>query len=169
MDEAEFHAFYTTTAGPLRSYLVSCVRDVSTAEDMMQEAYFRLLRSGFVTDDARYRKNYLFRIATNLVRDAHRQRRPLVELLVGDVSQPSHEDKVLLRSDLSSTLQQLKPRERQMLWLAYVEGLTHHEIAEILGLKAASMRSMLFRARQRLVQQMKHAGLVPDGQEESTS
>lgn len=45
----------------------------------------------------------------------------------------------------------LKPRERSLLWLAYVQGWSHEEIASALGLKAASMKTMLFRARQRLL------------------
>jgi RNA polymerase sigma-70 factor, ECF subfamily len=44
----------------------------------------------------------------------------------------------------------MRPRERQLLWLAYAEGSTHREIAEIMGLGAASVRILLFRARQKL-------------------
>ena len=46
-------------------------------------------------------------------------------------------------------LQQLKPRERQLLWLAYVEGMTHSEIAKCTGLRSMSVRILLFRARQK--------------------
>ncbi len=56
---------------------------------------------------------------------------------------------------------ELSPRDRQMLWLAYVEGASHREIAKALGLRAASIRSMLFRARQRLAEQLKVRGLRP--------
>ena len=45
---------------------------------------------------------------------------------------------------------QLKIRERQLLWLAYVEGSNHKEIAEATGLRHASVRPLLFRARRRL-------------------
>jgi RNA polymerase sigma-70 factor, ECF subfamily len=44
----------------------------------------------------------------------------------------------------------LKPREREMLWLAYAQGLTHVDIAGTLGVKAASVRLLLFRARHKL-------------------
>jgi len=44
----------------------------------------------------------------------------------------------------------LKPRQRTLLWLAYVQGLTHEEIAAHLGLHAASIKLLLFRARRRL-------------------
>ena len=37
-----------------------------------------------------------------------------------------------------------------MLWLAYVEGFSHREIATVLGMKTASIKLLLFRARRRL-------------------
>ena len=44
----------------------------------------------------------------------------------------------------------LKPRERQLLWLAYVEGSSHQEIAESTGLRSQSVRPLLFRARRKM-------------------
>ena len=44
----------------------------------------------------------------------------------------------------------LKPRERALLWLAYAQGSSHKEIAESLGLRTASVKLLLFRARRRL-------------------
>ena len=44
----------------------------------------------------------------------------------------------------------LKPRERDLLWLAYAQGSSHQEIAQALGLKTASIKLLLFRARRRL-------------------
>ena len=54
------------------------------------------------------------------------------------------------RTDLQRAMARLKPREREMLWLAYAQGLTHLDIAGALGVKAASVRLLLFRARQKL-------------------
>ncbi|MEA3006645.1 MAG: hypothetical protein QOI94_1914, partial [Acidobacteriaceae bacterium] len=51
--------------------------------------------------------------------------------------------------DVRDLMQQLKPRERQLLWLAYVEGMTHSEIAKSTGLQLMSVRILLFRARRR--------------------
>ena len=45
-----------------------------------------------------------------------------------------------------------------MLWLAYAEGCSHAEIAEILEVKRASVRVLLFRARARLVALLKGDG-----------
>jgi len=45
----------------------------------------------------------------------------------------------------------LKPREREILWLAYAEGASHKEIADVLGLRAPSVHLLLFRARQKML------------------
>jgi len=44
----------------------------------------------------------------------------------------------------------LAPRERALLWLAYVEGQSHNEIAKAVGLARDSVKVLLFRARKRL-------------------
>lgn len=55
---------------------------------------------------------------------------------------------------------QMRPRDRQLLWLAYAEGYSHHEIAEITGLASASIRLLLFRARRKMECLLKKAGKV---------
>jgi RNA polymerase sigma-70 factor (ECF subfamily) len=49
-------------------------------------------------------------------------------------------------------LQTLKPRERELLWLAYVEGMDHAEISSATGLNRLSVRTLLFRARNKAKQ-----------------
>ena len=44
----------------------------------------------------------------------------------------------------------LRPRDRDLLWLAYTQGLSHAEMARTLGVKTASVKLLLFRARTRL-------------------
>jgi len=54
----------------------------------------------------------------------------------------------------------LKPREREILWLAYAEGASHKEIADVLGLRAPSVRLLLFRARQKMLKLLRRPRLV---------
>jgi RNA polymerase sigma-70 factor, ECF subfamily len=49
--------------------------------------------------------------------------------------------------DVRAAMRALKPRERELLWLAYVEGMNHAEIAAATGLRTLSVRMLLFRAR----------------------
>jgi RNA polymerase sigma-70 factor (ECF subfamily) len=53
-------------------------------------------------------------------------------------------------TDLTRALSLLKPRERELLWLAYAQGETHRDIAASLGLKTSSIKLLLFRARRKL-------------------
>lgn len=159
MNEEEFHVFYSRTARPLKAYLMSVSGgDFALADDLLQESYFRFLRAEFEATDETHQKNYLFRIATNLLRDHHRRRRPEVSELPEITDTSDRGDRAHLRSDLSRALRALKPRDRKMLWLAHVEGFSHREIGEVLGLKRDSVRPMLFRARQRLADVLRAGG-----------
>jgi RNA polymerase sigma-70 factor (ECF subfamily) len=160
MDEQEFRLFYDRTARPLRAYLIGSCGNPSLADDLLQESYFRLIRADFRANDDEHRKNYLFKIATNLVRDHYRRHRPetpeFPELATGgDLGR-----EVATRSDLLLVLSELKPRERELLWLAYVEGMSHKEIASALGLKAGSIRPLLFRARKHMASVMRAKGMA---------
>src|SRR5687768_3185798 len=155
MDEEAFHGFYTRTSGMVWAYIARATNDPSAADDLLQEAYFRLLRSTMTFESEEHRKNYLFRIATNLIRD--RFRRPRIDNAqlpehgegnipaAGDLAQQTQQ-----RSDLHRAMAQLSTRERQMVWLAYGQGSTHEEIAGALGLKTGSIKPLLFRARRKL-------------------
>lgn len=159
MSEQEFRAFYSGTARSLRSYILASCQDRALADDLLQESYFRLLRARLPEMEEAHRRNYLYRIATNLIRDhfrrSPRQAGELPELAVHDGA----EERVQMRSDLGDALGELRPRQRELLWLAYVEGSKHAEIAESLGLKTQSIRPMLFRARQKLLAVLESRGL----------
>src|SRR5688500_1149566 len=81
MDEDAFRAFYDRTARGLWAYLARITGDRQAADDMLQECYYRLLRAKVAHDDERHRKNYLFRIATNLARGGYRRRATAPELI----------------------------------------------------------------------------------------
>jgi RNA polymerase sigma-70 factor (ECF subfamily) len=155
--EQEFRLLYDRTARPLRAYLYRTLNDLSRADDILQETYLRFLQAPLPTDmTADHRKNYLFRIATNLLRDEAGSRKHLA--LVDYASTSDIAQEVGHRSDCARFLQQLSARQRELLWLAYVEGFTHKEIAETIGVKASSIRPMLARARQRLSEILKGGG-----------
>jgi len=162
MDEARFRLLYQRTARPLRSYLRRSCGDAVLADDLLQEAYYRLLRSGFDREDEIEVRKYLFRIAGNLVCDHFRGRRPETDQLPELTAAGRAHEAFQLRSDVGGVLAEMTPRDRQILWLAYVEGASHREIAEAVGLKASSLRSMLFRARQRMAELLRDRGLGPE-------
>ena len=156
MTEEAFRTFYELTARPVRVYLVRMTGDERLADDLLQETYYRFLRAKLTFDSDDHRRNYLYRIATNLVHD-HR-RKPFMEIpstTVPDVPDTANHqvaiERAARRVDLDRAMAKLKPRERSMLWLAYAQGWSHEEIAAAIGVKSSSLKAMLHRARHRLV------------------
>ena len=155
MDEDTFRAFYERTARGVWAYLARVTGDRQLADDLLQEAYYRFLRANATHETETHRRNSLYRIATNLARDARRKNliRSATVLAGDDIeSAPSiHPSGAAERvADCHRAMSRLQPRERAMLWLAYAEGASHREIAAVLGLSPASLKPMLFRARRRL-------------------
>jgi RNA polymerase sigma-70 factor, ECF subfamily len=152
--EGEFRLLYERTARPLRAYLFRMLNDISRADDLLQETYLRFLQARLPAEmTAEHRKNYLFRTSTNLLHDEARTRKstPLADYAhFSDIAEGFQE-----RTDFARYLEQLTVRQRELLWLAYVEGLTHREIAETIGARVPSIRPMLARARQRLTEILK--------------
>ena len=97
--------------------------DARAADDLLQEAYYRFLRARVVHESDAHRRNYLFRIATNLARDE--RRRPPIRQVPEDqgAERPAAgaqdpQSQAAARMDLSRAMARLKPRERSLLWLA---------------------------------------------------
>jgi RNA polymerase sigma-70 factor (ECF subfamily) len=163
MDEEAFRAFYDRTARALWAYLSRISGDPYLADDLLQETYFRLLRARVAHESEAHRRNYLFRIATNLVRDTHRRRLTTpqyvaAQLDYADIASETNEARrTEQRTDLLRAMGRLKPRERELLWLAYAQGSSHREISDALGLKPGSIKLLLFRARRKM------AGLLRPG------
>ena len=165
MDEDAFRLFYERTARPVWAYLSRMSGHPRLADDLLQETYYRFLRAKVSHESEAHRRNYLFRIATNLVHDLRRRPRIDESRLAEGRADAEHVDPrsadaaggAVRRLDLARSMARLKPRERDLLWLAYAQGSSHKEIAEALGLKTASVKLLLFRARRRL------AGLLREG------
>lgn len=173
MSEVAFQAFYEETARPLWAFICRACGKPELADDLLQETYLRFLRAADLKADAALRKAYLYKIATNLMTDHWRTSAREHRFVVTSHSDeefheeaPSEQkdaaEAVIVSRDLSRVFQQLKPMERSLLWLAYVEGSEHREIAAALGLKQKSIRVLLFRARQKFAQILKRRGLSPE-------
>ena len=153
MDEEAFRAFYDRTARILHGYLSRVTGDSQLADDLLQDTYYRFLRSRTNYESEAHRRNALFHIASNLVRDAFRRRRSAPatveasDLALSDSGSGARTER---RTDLRRAFARLRPRDRELLWLAYAQGSSHQEIAHSLGMKTGSIKLMLFRARRRL-------------------
>lgn len=148
LDEAAFSGFYATHARQLWAYVYRVTANGADADDIVQESFLRLLRSGPDAGDEA-RRRFLYRVASNLMVDRWRRRkradlesRPHLSDVVAPPPTPDH--------DVARIFAELTARDRALLWLAYVEGESHQEIAASLGLGTRSIKVLLFRAKRRL-------------------
>jgi RNA polymerase sigma-70 factor (ECF subfamily) len=165
MNDETFSGFYQRTARPLWAYLARVSGNAALADDLLQESYLRLLSATFVADGEIACRRYLFRIATNLLRDHWRRpvSAPLEELPESALA--AGDSRVAERIDsqalLGHAFMRMRPRERQLLWLAYAEGSSHREIAQITGLGSTSISLLLFRARRKLARLLRLQNIGP--------
>ena len=146
MEEQTFHALYAATAKPLWAYIARVSGRPDVANDLLQETYCRFLTSRLGNGELAEVRPYLFRIAANLLHDRWRNGE---DTTWSEPPELGVERDLDTQIDIRDLMQQLKPRERQLLWLAYVEGMTHSEIAKSTGLQSMSVRILLLRARRR--------------------
>src|SRR5689334_13070328 len=137
MDDEAFAAFYERSARSLWAYLARSSGDPALAEDIMQESYVRFLYlqnpPSYLSEGEIACRRYLFRIATNLLRDHWRKPRAASIEDVPEAAFARADEQAPLDSQLilGPALAGMRPRDRQILWLAHAEGYSHREIAEI--------------------------------------
>ena len=155
--QAEFEAFYLRTSRQLHGYLCRLSRDPATADELLQEAYIRMINAPAI--DEPQRKAYLYKTATNLLRDRWRRQRREREWSAQSEFEERVQQNFNLPVDMASVFERLGAQERAILWLAHVEELSHKEIASVLGVKEQSVRVLVFRAREKAKGLLERAGL----------
>ena len=163
MNKTAFQVFYQRTAPRLRSYIRNASGGSDWADDIVQDAFLRFLRAAPAGLETAQQKAYLYRIAERLVVDQRRRlrREQLWNWREYLGSRPAVHRELELSPDLQKVFRTLKGQQKALLWLAYVEGLGHREIADILGLREQSVRVLLFRARRKLADLLTKRGLGP--------
>lgn len=161
MEAAEFQQFYAKAAPGLRGYIRRACGNEALADDILQESFLRFLRAEFSFTEPAPLKSYLYRIAASLMVDhwrrVQRERRWSLRSFLGH--EPAVDPSV--DNEAMRFFRQLKPQEQLLLWLAYVEGFEHSEIAAAAGVKEKSVRVLLYRARKKLARTLESAGLAP--------
>jgi len=140
----------------VRAFVLKLVNDPSLADDLVQETLLRAHRSEPTFKGDASRKTWLYVIALNVVRDHFRAtaRRPKQvsdpEALLALRDDKALEDDVL-QNEMASCIRQyvlrLPERQRDVVALHDIAGLTHGEISSALGISTSNSRVLLHRGR----------------------
>lgn len=140
----------------------SILRSPAEAEDVVQDAFVRVIEHRRSLPAVRDMRVWLVRIAWNLAIDRRRRIRPdqLDEAFAQNLAASTMAaDEVLDETQrLKSVLRELDGlprRERHVLLLSAIEELTSAEMAKVLGRSESAVRALLFRARARLRERLR--------------
>lgn len=123
----------------------STCQNQADAEDAVQDAFERYLRRAPEFAEESQRRAWLMTVTVNRCRDLLRRRRNHVPL---DEQIPAQAPECY--PELTQALGLLHARDRTILYLTYYEQLTSQEVGQILHMPAASVRTRLARAREKL-------------------
>jgi RNA polymerase sigma factor (sigma-70 family) len=156
-DDAAFEVIYDRHHRDLLAFCRHMLGSREEAEDALQLVFLSMHRH-LRTDDRPVRiKPWLYAVARNRCLSVLRARREAVAL--DDVREPSTDglavaDEVERRQDLKAMLAdlgELPDEQRAALLLSELGGLSHDDIADVLGVRRAKVKALVFQARESLM------------------
>jgi RNA polymerase sigma-70 factor (ECF subfamily) len=131
------------------------VGDASEAEDLVQDAFLRILDAAQRYEPTAAFRTYLYRILTRLCIDHVRKKRPvpldpLPQVPSPRLSSSEHIERVERERSIQAALDALPPKYRMVIILRYFEGIGSMEIAQTLNTTPKAVERLLARARKRL-------------------
>jgi len=161
-DRDAFESLFKQFEAEVYHWILRIVRDASTAEDALVEAFWRAYRGRARFDASRSFGAWMRRIATNVARDHLRARRPEARLTttskqIAASASPDHG----LSECVARAFRKLPPRLRIVATLALIEERPYAEIAEALDLPVGTVKSRVFRATRALRKELALLGVQP--------
>ena len=153
-------------ADGLTLYLNGIVNNISLAEELMEETFFRLITKKPKFHPKHSFKTFLYTIGRNVAIDYLRRKRP-------DTSYDDIENYIQDEYDLEKlyiieqrkitvhrALKKLNTDYRQVLWLLYFEDLSNAEASAVMNKNARQMKNLVYRAKSALKSELDKEGFV---------
>jgi RNA polymerase sigma-70 factor (ECF subfamily) len=159
-DQAAFRELYEVYGPRVKAYMMRKGADAGTAEDLAQETLLTVWRKAALHAGERGNMTtWVFAIARNLRIDLLRREVPwqeLPEARMADASNKPLPDEAMAEKErqkrVQGALAELPPDQKEVVSLAHLEGLSHSEIAERLGVPVGTVKSRIRIAHQKIRQ-----------------
>ena len=148
MSRDRFEALYAATREPILAYLLRRVEDPEDAADLLADVYLVAWRRIDEVPRGDGARMWLYGVAHRALanhRRGDRRRTALADALRSVMPAPPDQD-----AGLAAALAALGETDRELIMLSAWDGLSSGEIADLLGVRAATVRVRLHRARRRL-------------------
>jgi RNA polymerase sigma-70 factor (ECF subfamily) len=162
-----FERLYELHGARMKSIAANLLGSVTDAEDAVQDAFLKIYRgTASFRGDARF-STWIYRVLLNSCYDMLRKyrRRPVevrsdeeTSRAVPELSAPASDHP--LRLSLEACVKDLDPRRRAAFVLFAVEGFTHREVGDILGVPEGTSKTLLFEAKRELQRRLAVKGVT---------
>jgi RNA polymerase sigma-70 factor (ECF subfamily) len=158
-DQLAMRTLFARYRVALYRWLLRLVSDTATAEDLLSEVFLDVWRHAAVFEGRSSVSTWLLAIARNKAISA-RRRRPDVELndeLTSTLADPADDPELMLEKKdreevLRRSVAQLSQGHAEIIDLVYYHGKSVNEVAEVMGLNAATVKTRMFYARKKLAE-----------------
>ena len=150
-DTGALEHLYRAYEGSVYTLARRLTKTAEDAEDVLQETFLEVCRSlsGWRGDGSLW--GWVRTIAASKAMMRYRREKVrATEALDDELAVGQAAEDVPLQLDLEAALARLPERTRAVVWLHDVEGYTHEEIAELMGMTTSFSKSQLARAHQKL-------------------
>ena len=155
-DVSAFERLYEVHGARMKSVAANLLGNAADAEDAVQETFLKIYRGAATFRGGSLLSTWIYRVLVNSCYDMmRRRRRRPVE--VAETGSAPHQAEFQapasdhpLRLALEASVNDLEPRRRSAFVLYAVEGFTHREVGEILGVPEGTSKALLFEARRDL-------------------
>jgi RNA polymerase sigma-70 factor (family 1) len=165
-----FDAAFSEFRGPLVQYAMTFLHDTAASHDIVQDAFVRLWKHHGDLPSAVPVRAWLFtavrNLCLNLIRDQRTRALIHTDVVAASAMSPREiprPDQLLDSREASAQLQlaigTLPPRQREALILSRFNGLSHAEVARVMGCTARTVNNQLVRALDRLRKAMRGSQL----------
>jgi len=159
MDAQEFNTIVSYYQNSVAGIIYRLVRSQEDARDLMQDAFIRLWKHRHKLDNRRAALTYLYRTAVHLAIDRLRRRKfQMVDWTIAEVDQDTNgavKDSRELFEAIMISAKQLKPKQQTVFILKDLEGFEFEEIAVLMNMTSANLRSNLYLARKKIKELLK--------------
>jgi RNA polymerase sigma-70 factor (ECF subfamily) len=160
-----FERLYELHGARMKSIAANLLGDPADAEDAVQDSFVKIYRGAASFRGGSRFSTWAYRVLVNSCYDMLRKRRRRPEPAEGAeasrLTAPATDHP--LRLSLEACLKGLQPKRRAVFLLFEVEGFTHREVGDILGLPEATSRTLLFEAKRDLQRSLWKRGLAGAG------
>jgi RNA polymerase sigma-70 factor (family 1) len=153
-DSKAFELLYHQYKDPIYSNLLKLVRTKDTAEEVLQDVFYKVWANREQLADMQSFSGYLYRMSANRVTDFYRraaQDRKLQEQLIYTMTELyDHVEESIDYKESNALLEQaisaLPPQRKLIFNLCKIEGKSYEEVGQLLGISTSTINSQMVKA-----------------------